>query len=265
MGDPSAAPKSPGLTSGERFAIKLQNMLAQALLPLTFLLILLWLRLVRGYRIPKLAQFREGLRRTLDSISGPLLICPNHLTMIDSLILIWAMHAPWKPFFNPRAFPWNTPERRNFYQGFLLKLFCYLGKCIPVVRQGPPEETRKFLHKVRYIFTHGQTLMIFPEGTRSRTGKVDTENFTYGVGKLVDEAQKASLGLNILCIYLRGVSQDQHSFFPKKKEKFFLDFKLVEADTPLSGLRAARDISTRIITTLSELEAKYFSRQNPCW
>lgn len=265
MGDPREPIKEVKLSSWEKFSIKLQDALAQALIPLTFLLILLWLRLVRGYRIPRLAQFRKALRQTLSPLTGPLLICPNHLTMIDSLILIWAMHAPWKAFLNSRAFPWNTPERRNFYKNFLSKLLCYVGKCIPVVRQGSQEETKKFLHKVSYIFRRGQSLMIFPEGTRSRTGKVDTENFTYGVGRLVDETQRTSQGPHVLCVYMRGMSQVAHSFFPQKKEKFFLDFQLVDPGTNLSGLRAARDISTRIIKTLSELEAKYFSRQNACW
>ena len=250
---------APLLGTSERLAIKLQNFVAQAFVPVTFLVIFLWLRLVRGYRIHHLAEFRAGLRRTLDSLPGPLLICPNHLTMIDSLILIWAMNEPWRPFFNSKAFPWNTPERRNFYRGFLLKMLCYFGKCIPIVRQGPLEEQKRFLKRVQYVFSKGQSMMIFPEGTRSRSGKVDTENFTYGVGKLVTEAQQTSKKLKVLCVYLRGINQQSHSFLPRRQERFYADYQLIDTTSPALGLRAARAISTKIIMTLSELETKFFS------
>ncbi len=43
--------------------------------------------------------------------------------------------------------------------------------------------------------------MIFPEGGRTRTGRVDTEGFSYGVGRFVKEFPD----LKVMCLYLRAI------------------------------------------------------------
>ena len=57
--------------------------------------------------------------------------------------------------------------------------------------------------------------MIFPEGTRSRTGRIDTENFSYGAGRLIEHIPECQ----VLCIYLRGDKQNTYSSIPKFNDR----------------------------------------------
>ncbi len=86
-----------------------------------------------------------------------------------------------------RRVPWNLPERDNFQRNIFLAVLCYLAKCLPVNRGGSREELQRLLEKCRRVLDWGQSLLIFPEGGRSRTGRVDRENFSYGVGRFLDE------------------------------------------------------------------------------
>ena len=247
------------LSFRDRFSLAAQNLIAQVLSPVIFSLGFAWLRLIRGYRIPRLRTFRNRLTELIGRDRGPLLICPNHLTLIDSLIIMWALNPGWRSVIDPLRFPWNTPEKRNFSGGLFMRIFCYLGKCLYVVRQGPQEETKKLLERIKLLFARRQSVMIFPEGTRSRTGRVDTENFAYGVGRIVDEARGIGADLRVLCIYLRGKEQSTWSDLPKRGEQFAIDVRLVDPSTPSRGLRAARDIASQIVGCLADMESAFFA------
>jgi len=231
--------------------------------PFTFGVSLVLLRGFLGYRWDDLRAFRTKIRSLLERRDGPVILCPNHLTMIDSLLLIWAMTPAWKAFTKPRLFPWNTPEKKNFAHNAVLRFFCYIGKCLPVVRQGPPHQTKAFLEKVKLLLAKGQSLMMFPEGTRSPSGRVDTKNFAYGIGKIIDDLRQEGLKPHVLCLYLRGHKQEGKSAVPRRGNRFFVDAELVEPETHHTGLRAARDLATQIVHRLAEMEAQYFSRKRP--
>lgn len=247
----------------KRLGVKLQNFVAQLSVPFTFGVSLVLLRGFLGYRWENLKAFRAKIRSLLESRDGPVILCPNHLTMIDSLLLIWAMTPAWKAFTKPRLFPWNTPEKKNFAHNAVLRFFCYIGKCLPVVRQGPPKQTKAFLDKVKLLLAKGQSLMMFPEGTRSPSGRVDTQNFAYGIGKIIDDLRQDGLKPKVLCLYLRGRRQAGKSTVPPRGDRFFVDAEVVEPETSHRGLRAARDLATQIIHRLAEMEQQYFSRQRP--
>jgi 1-acyl-sn-glycerol-3-phosphate acyltransferase len=244
----------------KRLSVKLQNLIAQISVPFTFGAALLLLRGFLGYRWENLRAFRTKIRSLLDRQNGPVILCPNHLTMIDSLLLIWAMTPAWRALSKPRLFPWNTPEKKNFSHNALFRFFCYIGKCLPVVRQGPAHKTRVFMDKIKVLLAKGQSLMMFPEGTRSLSGRVDTKNFAYGIGKIIDDIRREGLRPQILCLYLRGKHQTCKSAVPSRGDKFFIDAELVEPRTPHSGLRAARDLATQIVQRLAGMEAAYFAR-----
>jgi 1-acyl-sn-glycerol-3-phosphate acyltransferase len=236
----------------------LQRALSHALTFLTYHGLEVWLRFFRRYRIPDRARIRAQFARLLAEGEGPLLVCPNHLTLIDSVIAIWALAPAWRYFLRPSAFPWNVPERRNVVRlGLGVRLICYLARCILIVRDGPPEETQKVFEKMRWVLARGDALMIFPEGTRSRKGVVDTESFTYGIGRLMQEVPAT----RVLCLYLRGLGQAQFSDVPRKGEVFHVEMRVLQPASPHAGLRGQRDLSTQVMRTLVEMEAAYLGRQ----
>jgi len=244
----------------KRLSVRLQNLVAQISVPFTFGAALLLLRGILRYRWENLRAFRTKIRSLLDRQDGPVILCPNHLTMIDSLLLIWAMTPAWRALSQPRLFPWNTPEKNNFAHNAVLRFFCYIGKCLPVVRQGPAGQTRAFMDKIKVLLAKGQSLMMFPEGTRSRSGRVDTKNFAYGIGKIIDDIRQDGFKPQVLCLYLRGKKQIGKSAVPPRGNRFFIDAEEVEPKTVHSGLRAARDLATQIVQRLAGMEAAYFSR-----
>jgi len=244
----------------KKLSVRLQNLVAQISVPFTFGAAVLLLRGFLGYRWENLRAFRTKIRSLLSRQEGPVILCPNHLTMIDSLLLIWAMTPAWRALTKPRFFPWNTPEKKNFAHNAVLRFFCYIGKCLPVVRQGPAHQTRAFMDKIKVLLAKGQSLMMFPEGTRSHSGRVDTKNFAYGIGKIIDDIRNDGLKPQVLCLYLRGKKQAGKSTVPPRGDRFFIDAELVEPKSPHSGLRAARDLATQIVHRLAGMEEAYFSR-----
>ena len=91
----------------------MQRRVARLLSPLTTLAVF---ALLRGWLRLRLADPGEARRayRTLRRNNEPLLICANHLTMIDSMLIAWALGSSFFYLRNFAAVPWNVPEQRNF-------------------------------------------------------------------------------------------------------------------------------------------------------
>ena len=247
----------------KKLGLTVQNWVAQLSVPFTFGVSILLMKGLLGYRIENLRAFRRKIAELLREKKGPVIVCPNHLTMIDSLILVWAMTPPWKALAKPESFPWNTPEKKNFSHVPVLRFFCYLGKCLPVIRQGTAEQTKKFLDKLRDLMGRKQSLMMFPEGARSPSGRVDTENYSYGVGKVLEDVKADGMKPNVLVMYLRGRKQNGKSWIPRRGERFFVDVEPLEPSTTSKGLRAQRDLSQQIIQKLAAMEQAYLGRFAP--
>src|SRR5690606_37039046 len=94
---------------------------------------------------------------------------------------------------------------------------------------------------------------IFPEGGRSRTGRVDTENFAYGVGQLLLAVPEA----RVLCVYLRGRKQTGHSDWPQRGDEYAVDLEVFRPATVEQGLRGARDLATQVVQKLAEMERRH--------
>lgn len=217
-------------------------------------LIILAIRLA-GYRIRDLGQVRRQVAEIMREHQGPWLICPNHLTLIDSFILAYAMFPLHRYVLQYQLVPWNVPEYMNFSRNIFVAALCYLLKCVPVKRGGERADVRLTLEKCAYLLSKKENLMIFPEGTRSRTGRVDTRDFTYNVGRLFAQTP----GCRVLCIYMRGDGQDTYSSLPKFGETFSVAAAECRPQTAYKGLRAYRDYATQIIKQLAGMEAAYFA------
>lgn len=233
-----------------------QYAMGRALVFLTVPLIALAVGIM-GYRFRNVKKIRKTVRALMTRHPGPWLICANHLTLIDSVILIHAMAPFYRYLFRFHELPWNLPEHMNFNRNPALRAICFLAKCIPVVRGGDRDRVRTSLEKCRMALVQGEPLMIFPEGARSRTGRVDTRDFPYGVGRLALSVP----GCRVMCVYLRGDGQETYSDFPKRGETFTLTVKEFLPDTTFTGLRGQRDCAARIIACIKEMENEYFTRR----
>jgi 1-acyl-sn-glycerol-3-phosphate acyltransferase len=206
------------------------------------------------YRVRDMAHIRQTVRHLLKKHKGPWIICANHLTMIDSLILAWAMMPAYRYMLNYRWAPWNVPERNNFHRNIIVGWLCYLTKCIPITRRGKRKTVRSTLDKCALVLRKKQNLMIFPEGGRSRTGRIDIENFQYGVGRLVNQNPDC----RVMCIYLRGDQQNDYSNFPRFGEVFYMTVDVCSPTSMFNGLKAHRDCAQQIIVRLAQMEKNYF-------
>jgi hypothetical protein len=176
--------------------------------------------------------------------------------MVDSFILGNALFSLGQHIVGYKKLPWNLPEGSNFQSNILLVVLCYLSKCIPVDRGGSREKMRKNLDKCIYLLRRGDNIMIFPEGRRSRTGRVNKEDFSYGVGRFIKNVENCK----VMCMYLRGDKQTSYSNMPVWGEKFSVQ---AEVFTPEheegSDLRAQREYAKQIIDRLAQMEEKYFA------
>lgn len=207
-----------------------------------------------GYRIRNLSTVREKINACYKAHDGPWMICANHLTMVDSFIICYAMFPFYKYMFQYKLVPWNVPEKLNFNRNYFLTAVCYLLKCIPVIRGGEREIIHAFFLKCSYLFDQRETLMIFPEGSRSRTGRIEPENVSYGPGRLL----AGRTDCQVLCVYLRGDHQNDYGVYPKRKEAFYMAVDVLKPALAQKGLRVQRDIARTIIGRLAEMEKNYF-------
>ena len=199
-------------------------------------------------------QIRDKYAEIRRTHSGPLLICTNHLTYIDSLIQAVILSSTWGYLSHPSGLAWNLPERKNFYHKLLYRIICYSGRCIPVERGAAPAEAKKVTQNMLHVLRHDGIISIFPEGKRSRDGRVDDKDFSYGVGQLLNEIPEA----HVLCVYMRGAKDGGFAHFPEKGESYYMEMEPFTPASDLKGRRRARDISTQIIARLTEMESQYF-------
>ncbi len=244
------------LKKKQRWLLVLQRAIAFICFPILYFLVVLWMKYIQNYRIKDLKGIRRQFQQISRQNSSGLLICPNHLTYIDSLLLTWAFASPWSYMAHFRTMSWNLPNARNVQESLLYRIICYFGKCILIAED--PEQAKKTMQKSAYLLHHGQYVMIFPEGHRSTNGRVDTENYIYGVGKLHMDSHLSQ----VLCVYLRGDKQHVATKMPARGERFEITMKLQTIDNEQQGRRAMRAAASQIITTLKQMEVSYFAQQN---
>lgn len=235
-------------------ALDLQRLLGHAAFPWVSAAAIFYLRVVRGNRVKNLRQVRRRFREIARE-PRPILICANHLTMVDSFFLHWALCSPLGYLRHYRLFAWNVPATENFQRGVLLRAMSYLGKTVPIDRNGSPQHHRAVLGKLAHLLRRGDLVTIFPEAGRSRSGRVETEHVRYGVGRLLADVP----GVLVLCVYQRGDRQMTWGFQPAWRDRIQLDLELFEPKTSHRGLRASRDLSRQVIERIKQMEDRYFA------
>ncbi|MCR9144602.1 MAG: 1-acyl-sn-glycerol-3-phosphate acyltransferase [bacterium] len=240
--------------------LRIQRMLGRLVFPLLYIVLASAMRFVMGYRIDPedLRRVRREFRE-LGQSRDPVLVCANHLTMIDSVIMLWAFAGPFAYTRRFARLCWNVPAVENFAHSFWQRAVTYLAKCLPIDRQGDREHIEGIFDQLRDLLSTGEYVMLFPEGARSRTGRFRADEITYGAGRLV----QAVPNCRVFCVYLRGLKQARHSDLPARGERFHISTQTLSASalrTELAGLRGAREISRGIAREIAALEAEFFSR-----
>ncbi len=243
------------MDAGSRFALHLQNFLGRMAIVFVAPFYFIIARAL-GYRIRNLREIRRQCAAEFAAHKGPWIICANHLTMIDSFLLIYASFSFVRHITHYKQLPWNLPERSNFQSNIFLAVLCYLSKCIPVDRGGSRAKMKMVLDQCTYLLRNGQSLMIFPEGGRSRTGCVDKDNFSYGVGRFIQDVDNCK----VMCFYLRGDRQHSYSLIPAWGDKFYAQMGVFKPTPAVQeGLRAQREYAAQIIEQLAQMEENYLA------
>jgi 1-acyl-sn-glycerol-3-phosphate acyltransferase len=243
-----------GLTAGDARALRVQRAVSRALSPLWIPVFVSLMALAFRWRVEGAAELRRSYREVREKSHAPLLICANHLTMLDSFVIGWALGGSWWYLSHFSSLPWNTPERVHFASTWWKRLLTYLLKCVPITRGSDRKEVALVLEKVEYLLKMGEVVMVFPEGARSRTGRVELESAAYGVGRIVSSVP----GCRVLCVYVRGDGQDGMTDAPRTGEVFRGRTALLEPKSDQKGLRGSLDISRQIVTKLVDLERSHF-------
>ena len=207
------------------------------------------------WRIRDPAPSRTLYARLRAEDRRPLLIAANHLTMADSALIGWALGSTWDHLVHYRGLPWNVPEQSRVESSWLWRVLAYLMKCVPVPRGGERQQVARVLDGLRHLMRRGEVVLMFPEGGRSRSGRIDRESVAQGVGRLIKELGDC----RVLCVYLRGDAQDSWSHVPAVGDTFTVATRLVEPKTDLRGMRASRDLASQLLDHLVEMEQAYLA------
>jgi 1-acyl-sn-glycerol-3-phosphate acyltransferase len=122
------------------------------------------------------------------------LYCLNHNSMLDNFAFETMVYLP-KVFFSPDHLPVNLADRKNFFgdpksRRFKDKVLTVLGKYFFTrLRAYPVDRMKGDLAQVdQWIELLKQNIVVvFPEGTRSRTGEIGEGK--PGIGKLIYKAR----------------------------------------------------------------------------
>lgn len=192
-------------------------------------------------------------KENLEELKPPFIVVSNHLTLIDSWFAGFAIAFP-KFFWKHWLLTWHMPEERNYYRGLLVP-FMWLNRTIPIIRGVAPIDQKVAKDKVISVLMNREAIHIFPEGTRSRSGRI--ENYTTGVGRIYMSVPDCS----ILPIYIRGTEKilPIRTKFPRLFKKIDVVIgKPVKLTSPDHGIRGRVDISRQVFSLLAAMEKEYF-------
>ena len=242
------------LSASERRSLERQRLVGRILAPVWIPLCVGIMRFGFRWRIEGLPEARRAFAEVRRHPEIPVLICANHLTMLDSCVIAWALASPWRNVTHYASLPWNAPERANFASTWWNRALVWVMKCLPVERGGDRRAVGTVLNRLIYLMGRGEAGLLFPEGGRSRTGRVNTQAVTYGIGRVV----KALPGCQVVCVYLRGKTQETWTARPKFGETFRISVACFEPKSDHRGLRGSVDISGQILERLAAMEREHF-------
>ena len=219
-------------------------------------------RLRFRYRLPDdIARIRADIWEKLDRHDGPVIWAANHLTLIDSFLVYWAVF-PLSRALEDRRIPWSTPEYTNYYKlggpwkSSFIRGLLYVCRCIPFMRGGEDAAAEAFrqnaFDKCAWILREGGSVFVYPEAGRSRSGWLEAKRPKDFLGKLALEVPSAKF----LCVYLRAETQIATTVRPPDGDRFRLVVDLIDGARP--GETSPRDVSQRLFDRLAEMQQEWW-------
>lgn len=208
---------------------------------------------VMRYKIENKKEIRRQFKEILTE-NTPLVICSNHLTFIDSCLIIWALAPNYWYQFNYKNFSWNLPAGDFFGKKRRYRFVAFLSKCIFIHRDASANHHNEILNICKQLLLKKEIITIFPEGKRSRSGIFDPTKITYGVGKII----QAVPNCRVLCIYVRGDKQETFSNYPLKNSTFSMQLNCITPTTTKTGREGVTEIVQQIAKTIKAQEENYF-------
>lgn len=217
-----------------------------------------WVMKIRGgFVIENLSEHRRRYQEIAKE-PGPLIICANHLTFIDSALILWTFGGGFWYLRNFARYSWNLPAGDFFKRKAFHRFMGTIAKCIFVYRNGSKAHKDSVIELCTHLVRAGEVVTVFPEGRRSRTGRFDPDALAHGVGKMV-----AGLGgsCRVLCVYLRGDKQDTYSNYPQRGSRFHVSTELIHVRTAKQGREGYAEVVSPIGRTLKAMEDRYFDQR----
>lgn len=95
------------------------------------------------------------------------LLLPNHQSMIDGFLVGYAVFFP-RSLVKPMLLPWLPAAAENFFGNPVMRYLSDNFKCIPVK---PGRKDFGVIHRMEACLRTG-VMIVFPEGTRTRDGRL---------------------------------------------------------------------------------------------
>lgn len=197
------------------------------------------------------------VRKIYDELSskGPVLIVSNHLGYLDPIFFLWAIGVPWRGFLNYKSIPWIPASHDVVVRNPLYILATYIGKTLPVYREQSLAASAALIKTCVSQIESGHSLLLFVEGSRSRTGFLERENLKKGAAHV---AVRSGLQ-QILCIYVRA-KKSGFNKFPIKNDIIHLHAETLNiSEISLdSKIKVVQEMTAQIGRKLQTMEDEYF-------
>jgi len=178
-------------------------------------------------------QGRENIPAT-----GPLIVVSNHVHVLDPIFL---------QFSCPRWIIFMAKE--ELFRSRVLGFWIRWAGCLPVRRAGHISEKQKMLDMVRGVLEEGGVLGMFPEGRRSRDGKLSK-------GKPGPAVIALKAGVSLLPVGIIGTDKVRGISWLWKRHRVVINigkpFKLAPMDGRLSKSRM-QSLTTQLMEQIAAL------------
>jgi phosphopantetheinyl transferase (holo-ACP synthase) len=219
------------LTPEDLKSLRRQRLISRAAAVPLSLFVAAAARLRFRYGLAGIDEIRRDIWAKLDAHDGPVIWAANHLTLIDSFLVYWAIF-PMSRVLEDRLIPWSTPEYTNYYK---------LG--------GPVKAP--FI-RLLWLLRAGASVFVYPEAGRSRSGWFEPRRPKDFLGKMALDVPNAKF----LCVYLRADDQIATTVRPPEGSVFRVKCDLIDGARP--GETNPREISQRLFDRIAALQAEWW-------
>ena len=186
-------------------------------------------------------------------LAGPLIIIANHVHLLDPFLLM---------FVFPRWI--NFMAKEELFHSFFLEPILHWAQAFPVHRHGTTRDKQKALKQAKDILDKGLFLGMFPEGKRSREGKLM-------IGKSGSAAMASQMDVPLLPVGIIGTDKIKGISWLWRRPRIVINigqpFKLPSVDGKLnkSQMKLLTDSMMGKIAALlpPEYQGAYFAAQGP--